>query len=209
MRLPTIIFLTLYLIGYLVTLTIGLVFYPAPLANAFGFISLLGYVATLLPSLLRIIFPALKRNKALIWLLKYRRHLGVFAFGFGLTHGVLLGVERQLNFLDWQIYIHYCQGIAMLSIFTLLAVTSNNESIKTLKQGWKKLHYSTYLVIFLMPWHIVDKMWGHWSQLTPYAIVISMMTVLLFLYRKWLERVERLKESQQKQPGLGPASVYR
>lgn len=187
MRPPTFFFLVLYIIGYLITLFVGLMLYPAPLANVFGFISLLGYVATLLPNLLRTIFPAVKSNKTLIWLLKYRRHMGVAAFGFGLTHGILLGIERELDFLDWHTYFHYCQGIAMMSIFTLLAVTSNDESVKKFKKNWKKLHRLTYPVIFLMPWHIVDKMWGHWSQLTPFAVLISVTTVLLFIRKRWLE----------------------
>lgn len=187
MRPHALMFLALYCASYIVTILIGIFLNPAPLANILGFLALLCYVATLLPSLLKAIFPAIKRNKSLMSLLKYRRHLGVAAFCLGANHGVLLILERQANLLDWHTYIHYFQGITTLAIFTILTVTSNDESVKTLKNNWKKLHQLTYLAMFILPWHILDKMSGDWTYLTPLAVLLTLFILILFLRRKWLE----------------------
>ncbi len=187
MRTQILVFLILYSVSYIATWLLGLFFNPAPLANLLGFLSLLCYISTLLPSLVKAIFPALKKDKALNWLLNYRRHIGIAAFGFGVNHGILLIIEKKLDLLDWHTYIHYFQGISVLTIFTLLAVTSNDESVKKLKKNWKKLHQLTYLVIFLLPWHILDKMSMRWTHLTPFAVLLTTTIVLLFIRRKWLE----------------------
>lgn len=187
MRPHALMFLAWYLASYIVTILIGIFLNPAPLANIFGFLALLCYVATLLPSLLKSIFSVIKRNKFLVWLLKYRRKLGVAAFCLGANHGVLLILERQANLLDWHTYIHYFQGLTTLAIFIILTVTSNDESVKMLKNNWKKLHQLTYLAIFILPWHILDKMAGNWTYLTPLAVLLTLLIMILFLRRKWLE----------------------
>jgi sulfoxide reductase heme-binding subunit YedZ len=65
----------------------------------------------------------------------------------------------------------------MLFIFTTLAITSNDWSVKKLKKNWKKLHQLTYLVIFLLPWHILDKMSANWSYITPLSVLLSFTTI--------------------------------
>ncbi len=151
----TLMFLALYSASYIATISIEFFFNSAPLANIFGFLALLCYIATLLPSLLKTVLPTIKGNKTLTSLLKYRRYFGVAAFCLGANHGVLLIYERHLNLLDWQTYLHYFQGFSTLGIFTILAATSNDESVKYLKKKWKNLHQLTYLVILILPWHIL------------------------------------------------------
>lgn len=187
MRTQVLVFLLLYALSYIATLLLGLFLKPAPLANLLGFLALLCYIATLLPSLLKAIFPALKKDKTLNWLLKYRRHIGVAAFGFGMNHGILLAIDRQLDFLNWHTYIHYFPGISTMAIFTLLTFTSNDECVKALKKNWKKLHQLTYLAIFILPWHILDKMAMHWTRLTPFGVLLTIVLLILFARRKWLE----------------------
>jgi sulfoxide reductase heme-binding subunit YedZ len=183
-------YLALYCASYIAAILIGIFFNLAPLANILGILALLCYIATLLPSLLRAIFPASKGNNTLMWLLKYRRHLGVAAFNLGANHGILLIIERHANLLDCHTYTHYFQGISTLAIFTILTVTSNDESVKILKKNWRKLHQLTYLAIFILPWHILDKMSGHWTYLTPLAVLLTLVILILFLRRKWLEIFE-------------------
>lgn len=200
LRPHALMFLALYCASYIVTILIGIFLNPAPLANILGLLALLCYIATLLPSLLKAVFPAIKGNKTLMWFLKYRRHLGVSAFCLGANHGVLIIIERHLNLLDWHTYIHYFQGIITLAIFTLMAFTSNDESVKTLKKNWKKLHRLTYLVIFILPWHILDKMSGHWTYLTPLAVLLTLGILILFMRRKWLEIFEPKLAPKLNQP---------
>lgn len=186
---PPIMFTIVYVAIYISTIGIDFVFHPAPLANILGFLSLLCYLATLLPSIFRIIIPSLKKKQSVIWLLKYRRYTGVASFGFAANHGVLLIIERNLNFFDWHTYIHYFQGLSSFAILILLTITSNDSSLKAMKQNWKKLHQLSYLLVLILPWHIGDKMSGHWTMLTPMALSLTIGVGLLLAWRKWKEQL--------------------
>ncbi|NEQ37717.1 MAG: iron reductase [Okeania sp. SIO3I5] len=157
------------------------------LASYLGFLALCAYILSLLPTILRIVFPATKKTNLPKILLKYRRQIGVMSFVFGAGHGILLFMKRNFDVFDIESYHLYLQGIIILAIFAVLAVTSNNWSIKKLKKDWKKLHYLTYTLMFLLTWHISDKMFGHWSYLTPLGIIGSVGITILFLIRKWIE----------------------
>ena len=185
MRKQSIIYVLLVLATYPISLLLGLFLKPAPIANILGFFALLSYIATLLPSLIKLVFPTTKKNKILALLLKYRRHLGVAAFSLGLNHGVLLIIKLNLNLLEPQTYIKYFQGFSTLTIFTLLAITSNDQSVKNLKTKWKQLHQLTYLAIFILPWHILDKMSGRWTYLTPVAVLLTIGIAGLFIIRNY------------------------
>ena len=187
-RKQVVFFIAIILASYFTSLFIWIAFNPAPLANTLGFLALSTYGATVTPSIARVVFPATKQSKKIVWLLKYRRYMGVAAFSFGLNHGVLLIIERRLDLMDPETYIHYFQGCTMLVIFTLLAITSNDQTVKLLKKNWKRLHQLTYLAVFLLPWHILDKMSGHWSRLTPLAVMISSTVAILFIYKQWIEK---------------------
>lgn len=207
-RKQVIIFLAIVLISYFVSLLLWIIFNPAPLANILGFLALLIYVATVLPSIVRVVFPATKQFRQIVWLLKYRRYIGVAVFSFGLNHGVLLIIQRRLDLTALETYIHYFQGCTMLVIFTLLVITSNDQAVKLLKKNWKRLHQLTYLAIFLLPWHILDKMSGHWSQLTPLGVVISSTVVILFIRRRCQEAVQsKMKTKSLTKSPAAPAKT--
>jgi len=190
------VFFGLTLASYLATLMLALFLNPAPLANILGFLALVTYVATLLPSIVRTVFPTTKGSKVIAWLLRHRRYIGITAFAFGLDHGFILIIQKDINLLNLNTYIEYFQGVSILTIFTLLAITSNNWSVKKLKASWKKLHQLTYLVMCLTPWHIRDKMSGHWSYLTPLGVLLSITTIVLFLKRRWIELVEAKRKQE-------------
>jgi sulfoxide reductase heme-binding subunit YedZ len=179
-------FLALALIIYITTVILALFFKPVPLANFIGCLSLVTYTATLMPSMVKKLFPIYRVNKLIVLLLRYRRYIGVIAFFLALNHGFLMVIQKQINLLNPYIYLEYFQGMSMLFIFTLLAITSNDWSVKKLKRNWKRLHSLTYVAIFLMPWHILDKMSGHWSYVTPFALLLSLVILVLFLKRQML-----------------------
>lgn len=158
-----------------------------PLANFLGFLALNCYVATLLPTILRIVFSQTRKNKIFKFLQKHRRQIGLIAFILALAHGFLLIRKRNVDLFDLQTYWIYIQGVATFLIFTLLAITSNNWSVRKLKRNWKKLHSLTYLAMFLLIWHIWDKMSDNWSFLTPIGLLQLTIILLLFMLRKWLE----------------------
>ena len=169
----------------------------APIANFYGFLALSSYIATLLPTTMRIVFPQTKKTDLVKFLLKYRRQIGLIAFIFALAHGFLLIRKRNFDFFDLQTYWIYIQGVVTFVIFTLLAITSNNWSIKKLRENWKKLHSLTYLAMFLLTWHVWDKMSAHWSFLTPLGLLGIIAITLLFIYRKWIENQPKSSKSSK------------
>ena len=170
------------------------------LANILGFLALFAYIITLLPTILRIVFPRTKETGIPQSLLKHRRSMGILAFLFTLGHGFLLVEKRNFDFFDLKTYLIYVQGVTTFIIFTILTITSNNWSVKKLKKNWKQLHQLTYFAMFLLTWHIWDKMLGHWTYLTPIGIVAIAGTIVLFLTRLWIERQNKQDKIKNKSP---------
>jgi sulfoxide reductase heme-binding subunit YedZ len=166
---------------------------PFPIANGLGFLALGGYILTLLPTNLRIVFPQTKQTSVPKWLLKNRRLIGVLSFLLALGHGYLLVEKRDFDFFDLSTYWVYIQGVSTFIIFTLLAITSNDWSVKRLKNNCKRLHNLTYLAMFLLTWHVWDKMADHWSYLTPLALATIVSVNLLYLYRRWISGSNKIK----------------
>ncbi len=157
------------------------------LANFLGFLALISYIVTVLPTILKIVFPVTKVTKIPQNLLKHRRLIGILAFFFTIGHAFLLISKRDVDFFDFKTYSVYFQGLSTFAIFTILAATSNDWSVKKLKADWKKLHKLTYLAMFLLTWHIWGKMLGHWTYLTPIGIVFILVTTVSFMIRIWIE----------------------
>lgn len=158
------------------------------LGNLLGFLALFFYLLTLMPNILRIVFPQVKQSKFSKKLLQFRRQLGVVSFVFTLGHGYIFLQQRQIDFLDYKNYIIYFQGVALIIIFTLLTITSNDISVRFLKvKQWKSLHRLTYLALFLLAYHIIEKMWNHFSIYTPLSLLLIIGTVILFLIRQGVE----------------------
>jgi sulfoxide reductase heme-binding subunit YedZ len=164
-----------------------------------GFAALTAYILTLLPTNLRIVFPLTKQTGFPQWLLKYRRLIGLLSFFLAVLHAFIFFKKRDFDVFDLKTYFVYFQGVSSFSIFTLLAITSNDWSVKRLKKNWKNLQGLTYLAMFLVTWHICDKMTGHWTYLTPVGIAGLTATIVLFLCRVWIQRQSRQQKHQPKQ----------
>lgn len=176
----------------------------SPLSNSLGVLALGGYIATLLPTNLRIVFPQTKQAVVPKWLLKNRRLIGVLSFFLALGHGYLLVIKRDFDFLDPSTFWVYIQGVATFIVFALLAITSNDWSMRRLKKNWRRLHSLTYLAMFLLTWHVWDKMAGHWSYLTPLGIVTLLTINVLYLYRCWIERRNQQQQTLKKKVAKPP-----
>lgn len=183
----SLIFLALCLTSYVAFVLLALYFRPVTLANFLGCLALIIYMATLAPSILRIVYPNLRSNKILTWLLKRRRHIGIASYVLASNHALLMVIQKNINLLTLDTYLHYFQGIFMFFIMTLLAITSNDWSVKKLKKNWIRLHQLTYIIIFVLPWHILDKMSPRWSYLTPLGLLMTFLCIYLFIKRKILE----------------------
>ena len=168
-------------------------------ASLLGFAALTAYILTLLPTNLRMVFPLTKQTGFPQWLLKYRRLIGLLSFFLAVLHAFIFFKKRDFDVFDLKTYFVYFQGVSSFSIFTLLAITSNDWSVKRLKKNWKNLQGLTYLAMFLVTWHICDKMTGHWTYLTPVGIAGLTATIVLFLCRVWIQRQSRQQKHQPKQ----------
>jgi methionine sulfoxide reductase heme-binding subunit len=175
-----------------------MIFDPFPISNGLGFLALGGYILTLLPTNLKVVFPQTKQTRMPKWLLKNRRAIGVTSFLLALFHGYLLVIKRDFDFFDLSTFGVYIQGVTTFIIFTLLAITSNDWSIKRLKKNWKRLHSLTYLAMFFLTWHVWDKMANHWSYLTPIGLIAIVAVNFIYLYRFWIERSNKKQASKKK-----------
>ncbi|NJR49821.1 MAG: iron reductase [Leptolyngbyaceae cyanobacterium CSU_1_3] len=173
-----------------------------PLANSLGFAALIGYSLTLLPSILRIVFPQSKGTTLHKWLLQYRRHIGVLSLFLSALHGYPYLHKRSLDAGDMMTYLIYIQGVLAFVILILLAATSNNWSMKKLKKNWKQLHKLTYALMFLLIWHIWDKMSGHWTYLTPVGLGVMTGATILFLIRAYTEYETQRQKDLEKATSL-------
>jgi len=90
------------------------------------------------------------------WLIPRRRYFGLGSFYYASLH--LIHYIRQIGDLENVLYeaFDFELTIAWLAflIFTALAVTSNNTSVRWLKSNWKRLHLWIYPAAALT--------FGHW-----------------------------------------------
>ncbi|MFM6454587.1 MAG: ferric reductase-like transmembrane domain-containing protein [Planktothrix sp.] len=170
------------------------------LANWLGFLALISYIVTLLPTILKIVFPATKGTEIPQVLLKQRRLIGILAFFFSVGHGILFINKRNIDWFDLKTFLVYFQGLSTFTIFAILTATSNNWSIKKLNKNWKEVHKLTYFAMFLLTWHIWQKMSGHWTYITPIGIVLISGVTILFIIRLGIEyRLKQQKTVNQPQ----------
>ena len=85
-----------------------------------------------------------------IWLLQRRRYLGMATFGYALLHTLLYieNIGNLSNIFEDSAAFEYWTGWLGFLIFVVLWVTSNNQSVRLLKLGWKKLHRWIYVAAF-------------------------------------------------------------
>jgi sulfoxide reductase heme-binding subunit YedZ len=157
--------------------------HTALIPNYLAFISVLLYVGTLGPSLVRIFYKPFYKSKVVKFLNRNRREVGIWAWVFGLAHGVAMVIKYDVSFLELKTYVTFFQGLALITIFTILAITSNDLSVKKLKKNWKKIHSLTYIAAYLLIWHIWDKMSGMWSWVTPISLFITIFVSILLTLR--------------------------
>lgn len=168
------------------------------LAHTLGFLALVSYIVTLLPTVLRIVFPHLKKTGIPQFLVKQRRLIGILAFALASGHGFLLIQQRNIDWLDLKTSWIYFPGLGTFTIFLVLTLTSNDWSVKKLKKNWKQLHKLTYLAMFLLTWHIWDTMSGKWTYLTPVGIIAITTITVLFLIRLGIEFRDQQQKNKKK-----------
>jgi sulfoxide reductase heme-binding subunit YedZ len=122
------------------------------------------------------------------WLMKRRRSFGLAAFGYGLLHLIFYVIDMEA--LKPILAEFWAPGIwtgwAALLVFVPLAMTSNNASMRRLKQGWKRLQRLAYLAALLTLAHwllIHDGVAGALAHFIPLLLLQLLRVIIIYARR--------------------------
>ncbi|HEX9852808.1 MAG TPA: ferric reductase-like transmembrane domain-containing protein [Woeseiaceae bacterium] len=122
---------------------------------------------------LRMIFA---RARWPIWLQQRRRWFGVASFAYAILHTVLY-LERKAEWsaiLADGLLFEMWTGWLALGIFLLLALSSNDFSVRLMKRSWKKLHRFVYAATALVFLHWVYTAFDFVSALVHLLILLGL-----------------------------------
>lgn len=125
------------------------------------------------------------------WLMKRRRYVGVAAFTYSVVHTLIW--MRQETVTGWLISFTVpvtLIGWIPLFIFTAMAITSNDLSVRRLGEGWNKLQRWVYLAapLMLIHWFIAE----HYRAKT--MVIYSGILIAIFVARKLSNRMSLRKK---------------
>ncbi len=134
----------------------------------------------------------LRKISGKVWLLRFRRMLGLFAFFYALMHFLNWLVIDQgvlwsaiLEDLTERPFITL--GFTALVLLTAMAATSTNGMRRRMGKRWDKLHYSIYAVGILGVWHYWWQVKADFLEPLVYAVILS----VLLGYRIWHKKIAR------------------
>ncbi len=135
----------------------------------------------------------LRKITGKVWLLRFRRMLGLFAFFYVLAHFLNWFVLDQgmlwsaiLEDLTERPFI--ALGFTALLLLTAMTVTSTAGMRRRMGKRWIRLHYSVYVVGLLGVWH-------YWWQVKADFLEPLIYSVVLFVllgYRVWQKKARRI-----------------
>jgi len=127
------------------------------------------------------------------WLMKRRRSFGLAAFGYAMLH--LLFYLTDMEALEPILAEFWAPGIwtgwAALLLFLPLAITSNNASMRRLKQGWKRLQRLVYVAALLTLAHwllIHDGVAGALAHFIPLLLLELLRGIIIYARRNNMTR---------------------
>ena len=127
------------------------------------------------------------------WLMKRRRSFGLAAFGYAMLH--LLFYLIDMEALEPILAEFWAPGIwtgwAALLVFLPLAITSNNASMRRLKQGWKRLQRLVYVAALLTLAHwllIHDGVAGALAHFIPLLLLELLRGIIIYARRNNMTR---------------------
>jgi methionine sulfoxide reductase heme-binding subunit len=109
------------------------------------------------------------------WLMAHRRAIGVASFAYAAFHTITY-LERKWGYgyiLEEAKDPGLFTGWIALVIFLVLAITSNNPSVRALRKNWKHLHRTVYIATGLT--------FAHWifTAIEPQTAYISLGALCL------------------------------
>lgn len=139
-------------------------------------------IVTMAATPLCLMFPGARLPR---WLLVNRRYLGVAAFGYALLHAVTYLARKAdvAAIIDEALEAGMATGWLAMVLMLLLAVTSNDASVRRLRQAWKALHRWVYAAAVLTYLHWVLSAFDPTGASMHFAVL-----ALLEGYRVWKVR---------------------
>lgn len=126
-------------------------------------------------------------QKIQLFLMKYRRYLGIIMFNFSFIHFMWMrGFSMIQNGIPTIVPLYQVFGTITLILLLPLVLTSNNYSVKKLGKFWKKLHYLVYPVMFLLVFHTA-------LQGQDYALIYGLPSAIILLIQLYLHIYYRQK----------------
>lgn len=120
------------------------------------------------------------------WLMRHRREFGVASFAYALLH-TLVYVGRKA---DFGLIVSEGQspglltGWVALALMLMLAVTSNNVSVRLLKAAWKRLHWLVYPAAALTMAHWLLEAFDLLPALIHGGIIVVLVAARFVLARR-------------------------
>lgn len=172
-----------YQVGAFVT---GRLFY-GEVVHASGELSVRLLIVAMAATPLALMFPG---RRATRWLMKNRRYFGVASFAYALVHTIFYLDKTGLlaDIIDDALTPGYGTGWVALLLLAVLALTSNDASVRWLKSAWRRLHRLVYVAAVLT--------FAHWLLVAfnpAPALAHLALLAALEAYRIW--RLARLRAS--------------
>jgi methionine sulfoxide reductase heme-binding subunit len=156
----------------------GSMFY-GELLHATGELGAQFLIAALALTPLRLLLPG---AGWVAWLARRRRYLGVAAFGYSLLHAaVYLNRQRDLAaIIGDAAEIAMWTGWLALAVMLALAATSNDASVRWLRNRWKWLHRAAYAAAVLTFMHWILSAFDPVSGILHAAVLASLEAIRLW-----------------------------
>jgi len=161
---------------------IGRIASRSPIQERVIYISISGFMA-MLSMLFVVSIPIiymLKRSNFTAILATNRRWIGIYTFIFALIH-VLLVSRFIFNWNMSEIFksAYLILGGTAFAILLLMAITSNNKSMRLLKKNWKRLHYLIYVALILVVVHSSNRGLVFMKNMVVKVLIVSLALVII------------------------------
>lgn len=152
-----------------------------------GKIGLVFYILTVIPGIARRFGV---KHKLISLLMIFRRYTGISMFLGVLAHFVVLRGAfylRQMRIV-WPMPTFELLGLIALICASLLFFTSNDFSVTHLRKLWNKIHQLTYIIIWLIAFHVLLQRVSVWTVLISIAVVLQ---VASYVYSRFMNKFSK------------------
>ena len=163
--------------------------------SSFGLLALLSILFTLLIPL----FLNIKRNSLTIYLMANKRWIGIYTFIFALIHVILVYTFLfNWSFIKAAENFYRNLGLTAFIILLIMAITSNNFSVRILGRNWKRIHYFVYLALLFVLFHAFN-IGQIYIKNVIVQIIIDLLVVFLIIHKfKQYKSLKALQPSRTK-----------